>query len=684
MRVSFEWIKDFIDISAAPEEIADTLTMIGLEVEGSESVDDDTIFEVNITPNRPDCLSILGVSRELSAALNIPVKMPLHEIKGHDGGYDYSVEISKPELCNRYTGRLIKDVTIAESPDWIKKRLEKSGIRTINNIVDITNYVLLEFGHPLHAFDADKIIDKKIIIDTAKVGDKIVTLDGIERILPEGTLLIFDNVKPIAIAGVMGGLDTEVTEKTKNIFLESAYFEPSSIRRTSKHLYLKSESSYRFERGTDILFLENALNRAAFLIKEIAGGTVYRMIDKYPVKYLPEPVLVHYKKVNRLLGTEIQKAEMLEILKRLGMKIQESGDMFLVYPASYRRDIQRESDVSEEIARIYGYNRIPTTLPKTTLSTAKLDNKRVYLNKIRDSIRKAGFTEVINYSFANMNKLNMLFIPESDIRRQVITLSNPLNQEDCFLRTTLIPALIDNLKFNLDRGIKDIKIFEISNVFINKGNILPSEELMLGGIFYREKVPVLWKDNTHNYFIVKGAIESLFVELKISRYKFISCSQAFLHHGKSADIFISDTQIGYVGILRPEIIEKIDLKKQKPEIVVFEINIDNLINFIPKELKFNPIPKYPPVERDISVVVNDTIPSSNIMEIIESFPSDLIEEVSLFDYYKGANIPLNKKSLAFNIIYRSQERTLTDEEVEKIHKALIKYIIEKTGGELRN
>ncbi|NWF75186.1 MAG: phenylalanine--tRNA ligase subunit beta [Nitrospirae bacterium] len=683
MRVSFEWIKDFIDISATTEEVADTLTMIGLEVEGTEYVHGDTVFEINITPNRPDCLSILGISRELSAAFNIPIKIPKHEIARHQAISDYSIEILNPELCNRYTGRLIKNITISESPDWIKKRLEKGGIRTINNIVDITNYVLLEFGHPLHAFDADKIIDKKIIIGTAKVGDKIVTLDGIERILPEGVLLIFDNVKPIAIAGVMGGRDTEVTEKTKNIFLESAYFEPLSIRKTSRLLNLKSESSYRFERGTDILFLENALNRAAFLIQEIAGGTVYRIIDEYPVKYLSEPVLVDYKKVNRLLGTEIQKAEMLEILKRLGMKIEERGDVFLVYPASYRRDIQRESDVSEEIARIYGYNRIPTTLPKTTLSTAKLDNKRVHINKIRDSIRRAGFTEVINYSFANMNKLNMLFIPESDIRRQVITLSNPLNQEDCLLRTTLIPALIDNLKFNLDRGIKDLKIFEIANVFINKGNMLPSEELMLGGIFYREKVPILWKDDTHNYFIVKGAIESLFLELKISGYKFISCSQAFLHHGKSADIFISDMQIGYLGILRPEIIEELDLKKQKPEIVVFEINIDNLMHFIPKGLKFNPIPKYPPVERDISIVVNDTIPSSNIMEIIESFPSDLIEEVSLFDYYKGANIPLDKKSLAFNIIYRSQEKTLTDEEVEKIHTALIKYIINKTGGELR-
>jgi phenylalanyl-tRNA synthetase beta chain len=307
MRVTFEWIRDFIDVSATAEEVADVLTMIGLEVEGAESIEGDTVFEVNITPNRPDCLSILGIARELSAAFNRPVNIPLHEMKEHQPVSDYSIDILRPELCNRYTGRLVTGVTIGESPEWIKKRLEKSGIRTINNIVDITNYVLLEFGHPLHAFDADTITGKRILIDTAKAGDKIVTLDGVERALPDDALLIWDTVRPIAIAGVMGGFDTEVTEKTHHVFIESAYFDPFSIRKTSKLLNLKSESSYRFERGTDIVFLENALNRAALLMQEISGGTVHKIIDAYPVKYMPEPVVVHYRRVNKLLGTEIPK-----------------------------------------------------------------------------------------------------------------------------------------------------------------------------------------------------------------------------------------------------------------------------------------------------------------------------------------------------------------------------------------
>jgi phenylalanyl-tRNA synthetase beta chain len=288
MRVPYEWLKEFVDISATPDEVAERLTMIGLEVEGAVSVEGDTVFEVNVTPNRPDCLSVLGIARELAAAFLAALKMPPHEIKGEKPVSEFSIEISNTDLCNRYAGRLIKDVRISDSPGWIKKRLEKCGIRAINNIVDITNYVLLEFGHPLHAFDADKIEGKKIRVATAGKDNRIKTLDGNERDLPDDALLIWDGLRPIAIAGVMGGLNTEVSNTTKNIFLESAYFEPSSVRRTSKRLGLVSESSYRFERGTDIEFLEKALNRAALLISEVAGGTVFEIVDAYPIKYVSQ------------------------------------------------------------------------------------------------------------------------------------------------------------------------------------------------------------------------------------------------------------------------------------------------------------------------------------------------------------------------------------------------------------
>ncbi|MEW6214379.1 MAG: phenylalanine--tRNA ligase subunit beta, partial [Nitrospirota bacterium] len=355
MRVPYEWLREFVDITVTPEEVADRLTMIGLEVEAVESVKGDTVFEINVTPNRPDCLGIIGIAREVSAAFKTPLRIPAHEIKEELPLSDFSVEILSPELCNRYTGRVIKDVRISDSPDWIKTRLEKCGIRAINNIVDITNYLLLEFGHPLHAFDADTIrpcivipakagiqSGKKIRIGTPNIiagqGVKIVTLDGIERELPEDALLIWDSIRPVAIAGIMGGLETEVSYKTKNIFLESAYFEPFSIRRTSKRLNLVSESSYRFERGTDIEFLEGALNRAALMIREIAGGIIHEIIDVYPVKYVPVPIEIRYERINRILGTDLSNMDMLEILNRLGIKTEDKEDVFIVYPPAFRRD----------------------------------------------------------------------------------------------------------------------------------------------------------------------------------------------------------------------------------------------------------------------------------------------------------------------------------------------------------
>jgi phenylalanyl-tRNA synthetase beta chain len=683
MRISYEWLKEFVDITATPEEIAERLTMIGFEVEALESVNGDTVFEVNVTPNRPDCLSIIGIGREISAAFKLPMTIPACDIKEELPISNFSIEILNPELCNRYAGRLIKDVKISDSPEWIKTRLEKCGIRAVNNVVDITNYVLLEFGHPLHAFDADTIKGRKMRIATAGTENKIITLDGTERGLPEDSLLIWDNERPIAIAGVMGGLESEVSDKTINVFLESAYFEPFSIRRTSKKLNLASESSYRFERGTDIEFLEKALNRATLMIKEIAGGTIHEIVDAYPVKYVSKPLEVRYERINRVLGTELSNADMLEILRRLGIRAEDKGDVFIVYPPAHRRDIERDSDVAEEIARFYGYDRVPTRVPRSPLSSGLLNKKMMHIDRIKEAMRKSGFTEVINYSFMNPSSLDMIAIPEADRRRRTIVIRNPLRQEESLLRTTLIPALIENFKYNLDRGIKDIRFFELSRVFEDIGETLPLEELRLGGIFYKETSPSLWRENVGGFFIAKGALESMLEELKISGYLFSPSSEPFLHKGQASDVYVSSSYVGYLGILGPEIIERLDLKKQKPEIIVFELNVDLLLSFIPDSIQYSPVPRYPYVERDVAIVVDENIAASEIKRVIDCFSSELIEKVSIFDCYMGGNIPQGKKSLAFSIIYRSKEKTLTDEEVENIHASLVDYLLEKTGGELR-
>ena len=683
MRVPYEWLREFTDITATPEEVAERLTMIGLEVEKVESVTDDTIFEVNITPNRPDCLSIMGIAREISAVFKLPFNIPFHDIKEKLPYSDFSVEILNSELCNRYSGRVIKNVVISDSPERIKKRLEKCDIRSINNVVDITNYVLLECGHPLHAFDADTIKGRKIRIDTAGAQNKIVTLDGIERELPEDALLIWDSERPIAIAGIMGGSETEVSYKTKNIFLESAYFKPSSIRRTTKRLNLTSESSYRFERGTDIEFLDKALNRAASMIREVSGGKIHEIIDAYPVKYMSNPVEVTYDRINKILGTKIPKEEFFDILKWLGITIKDKGGVFIVYPPSYRSDIKRASDIAEEIARIYGYDMIPKRIPRSPLSPGQSNKRMININRIREAMRKSGFTEVINYSFMNPSSLNTIDSPEIDRKHHTITIRNPLRQEDSLLRTTLIPSLIENCKYNLDRGIKEIRFFEISRVFEDIGRPLPLEELRLGGIFSRDKSPSLWREDVQGYFIVKGALESLFEEVKISEYSFKPSSESFLHKGKASDIYISDLYMGYLGVLAPEVMERLDLKKKLQEIVVFEVNIDLLLTRISELIEYSSIPKYPSIERDIAIIVDNTIFSSAIKEIIRSFPSELIEDISIFDFYRGGNIPEGKKSLAFNIIYRSKEKTLTDKEVEELHFSLVKYILDRTGGKLR-
>jgi len=687
MRVPFEWLKELVSVTATAEEVAERLTMIGFEVEGMEQADDDTVFEVNVTPNRPDCLSIIGLAREASAAFMAPLKMPLHDIQSALPNPDFSVEILNPDLCNRYAGRVIRNVAISESPPWIKKRLEKCGIRSINNVVDITNYVLLEYGHPLHAFDADTIHGRKIRVGTPDTVSgkktKMKTLDGLVREIPGDSLLIWDADEPIAIAGVMGGLETEVNDVTKDIFLESAYFDPLSVRRTSKRLNLVSESSYRFERGTDIEFLEKALNRAALLISEIADGAIHEIVDAYPMKYKPGSIQIRYERINSILGTEISNEEMLEIMERLHITAEDRGNFFLVYPPAFRRDLKQECDIAEEISRLYGYDRIPVRVPRSPLSSSPIDKKLDAMRRIRNGMRKSGFTEIINYSFMSPSSLDMIAIPEGDRRRNTVAIRNPLRKEESLLRTTLVPSLIGNLTYNLDRGINDIRFFEVSTVFEDLGKELPLEELRLGGIFYREKLPSLWKEDTHSFFITKGVLESLFEELKIKGYSFVPSAEPFLHKGQSSDIQISDSSIGYIGILAPDIVERLDLKKKKMEVVLFELNLNALAAAIPDSIQYSPVPRYPHIERDIAIVVDEAILSSEITKIIMAYPSEIIEEVSIFDYYKGGNIPAGKKSLAFSILYRSKERTLTDEEVEKLHSALVEHIMKKTGGELR-
>jgi phenylalanyl-tRNA synthetase beta chain len=626
MRASLDWLKDLIDIDVPADETAHKLTMAGLEVEGLEEAEGDVVmdvgaagkdyvFEVNVTPNRPDCLSLLGIARELSALTGKPLRLPDYGTEEGDSS-DFSVEILDKDLCRRYTGRIIRGVKPAESPDWIKRRLQHCGIRAINNIVDITNYVLLEFGHPLHAFDLDTLRGKSIKVGKAGKGAIITTIDGVKRNLPEDSLLIWDAERPVAVAGVMGGADTEVTEKTKDIFLESAWFRPESVRRTSKTLGLQTESSYRFERGTDIENLDIALDRAVHMILKTAGGNAEKKIDVYPTRFTPVSIDVSSGKVNRVLGTDLKTADIAGLLSKLDIKIRDATDEgFTALQPPHRPDLQSDIDIIEETARLYGYDRIPTVIPRPEMSASTVSHKHTLLQVLKETVRKEGFHDAINYSFMNDGYLDLLNLPTDDRRRRCLEIKNPLRKEDAHMRTMLLPSLLENFVHNISRGIKDIKLYEVSRVFEKTEDILPEERLSLGAIFSTSRAPSLYSEPTEGFFLMKGSVESVLDALRISDCSFIPCTEPYLHPGKSSDITSGKERIGCMGVISPEIIEKLEVKSAQ-ELLFFEMDIEKLMSLSTQAMSYKPVPKFPAIERDVAILLDEDIESAEVISLI--------------------------------------------------------------------
>ena len=688
MKASIKWLKEFVDFSLTPSETADALTMAGLEVENivpNSRDEDDSILEVNVTPNRPDCLSIRGIARELSAILRLSFKDNVISIqKEEDAGP--SIEIKDTNLCPRYASRIIYGVQIKPSPERISKRLESHSIRPANNIVDITNYVLLEMGHPLHAFDLNKLAEKRIVVKTAGSADKFITLDNEKRILSKDMLLIWDAEKPIAIAGVMGGLNSEVTSSTVNILLESAYFKPAFIRRTSKTVNISSEASYRFERGADINNVVSALNRAAQLITEIAGGKITKITDNYPVPFSIHRISVSLKKINDILGINIEPSDIQEMLTAIGIENKIEGQGIIATPPGFRQDIQRDIDVIEEIARLYGYSKIPSTLPKTETQPLSLSQNIRWnlIKKIKDSMRKSGYSEVINYSFLNPSDLDRLKLFKEDTRRELIKIKNPLKKEEEALRTTLIPALLNNVRLNISHGEKSLRFFEISSIFLHSGQDLPIEPLKMAAIYLKDKKGLMWQDKHDGFYDLKGALENLFFELRIKNYLFkqdFSLIEPYLHPGKSCVININDQTVGFLGTLHPEVADNFEVV---PEINILELDIDKVCSLISPKIMYKSLPKYPYIERDIAIIVPENVTVSDAEKTMLDIDTDIIESVMLFDIYSGKPIPQGKKSLAFSIRYRAGDRTLTDDEVNQIHNKIIKKLEDSLKAELRS
>ena len=644
------------------------------------------VLELEITPNRGDVLSIIGTARELHALTGWELKEPCFEDYLRAGrDFKGEIKIEEKEGCFRYIGRLFEGVEVGESPFFIKKRLWMCGIASINNVVDITNYVLLELGQPLHAFDWEEIKGGKVIIRRAKQGEELLLLDGRKITLTNKDLVIADAERPMVLAGIMGGEETGVSEKTTRVFLEAAWFNPKWIRMSSKRHGVSTESSYRFERGIDPAGVETAVLRATQLLLEVAKAQKFSQpADVYPVKYSPPLISLSEKKLVKYLGFSIPSQEVESILGKVG-RVRRIGEVFEVVPYSYRQDLKIEEDLIEEVARIYGYERIPTTYPKGILYSRGLCPETKVENRIKALLSAMGFYQVITYSFISPEFADKLMLSKEDKRRNVVKLSNPISVNQSIMRTTIIPGLLDVACFNFFREVNSLKIFEIGRVFFPSDNETGAEEVLSLGLLlmgYKERDVWYEENRKFDIFDLKGVIEELFdvlgKEAKIEPYS----SEPFLKKGRSFDLYISDRKVGFAGEVKELALKSYDIK---PPVLVAEIEIEWLKDFIEEGIKkkIKKPPKYPSTFRDVTCVMDRSIKVGDVIEFVLSMKIEYLEKVSCIKVYEGAPIPEGKKSVSLRFWYRAEDRTLTDEEVNEIQERVAKAIFEKFNAQPR-
>lgn len=688
MIFSYNWLQSFFDKRLPnPKKLGELLTLHSFEVQKIEKKENDWVFDIDVTPNRVDCFSHLGIANECGAILNSKLKTqkskPQSKTKNLDIKNFITIEVKSKTDCPRYTGKVILGVKVKPSPKWLKERLISCGVLPINNIVDATNYVMLELGQPLHAFDLDKIKGenaksqipnnvKKIIIRRARKGEKIEALDDKTYILNENILVIADKEGPIAIAGIKGGKKAQISEETQNIFIESANFDPILIRKGQRELKLKTDASLRFEHGLDPNMTEMALLRVTSLIQEIAGGKVLAgEVDYYPQKVKPWTVNLNIKKLQKVLGIEIPPNKVLEILKRLGLEIKKrKKDIIVVGIPTIRKDLQIEEDLIEEIGRIYGYQHIPPIVPKTVLRLPEKEDALVWVSKVRRILKELGFVEVYNYSFVSekdKQKLNLV---------KLIELENPVSDEFKYLRPSLLINLIKNIQEN-QKNFKQFKLFEIGKIFYQQKEKL-FEKRMLSGVIFGEK---------EGFYLIKGIVDSLLEQFGISDVFYDEyqptpedslCS--FWHIRKSAEIKVSNKKIGFLG----EISKKVaSLYEIKSEICAFDIDFDKLAKLAFEEQEYLPISKYPAAVRDIAILTPLDTKVADVMNIIYGAGGRLLKDIDLFDIYMGEEIPEGKKNLAFHLIFQSDKKTLSSEEVDRLLNKIIQAIEENPEWEVR-
>jgi len=635
---------------------------------------DDSVLVLELTANRADCYGLLGVAREVAAITGLELNYPDRAFSENDASIEDFVQVSveAPELCRRYAGRIFYDLNIGESPLWLKTRLLAAGMRPINNIVDLTNYVMLEMNQPLHAFDLDQLGENRIVVRRARPNETIITLDEQERRLTGDDLMIADARQGQCIAGVMGGCHSEVSAATKRIFLESAYFSPVNIRRTSQRFALRSEAALRFGKGIDPAGVVTTLDRTAHLAQALGIAKVAKgVIDLDQTSGKPRKVIFRPDKINALLGTELSADYMVDIMQRLSFQqVTEDGQDFMLIP-TYRQDVECDADLAEEIARMYGYDNIPTTFSQPKEAGA-LTPRQEFESKIRHLMLGYGLSEVMNYSFHGKQVFDRMNIPTNHALRKTVGMMVPLSEAGSIMRTTLLAGILETLSYNAKRKLDNLYIFELARVYRpTPGEELPDELLQLGGALMGRSYEEGWNQpqNQVDFYDAKGIVERLLFDLKIERWKFRSGSHPALHPGRTAVLEIAGKDCGYIGEIHPAVREEYNLNNRA---VLFEIVVDPLWQAAgAKIFTVKPIPKFPPVLRDLAIVLPEDISVEQIYSLFQRIAGAALEKADLFDVYQGGNIPDGQRSLAFSLTFRLEDRTLQDEEINEIIERIV-------------
>jgi len=670
MKLSLNWIKQYVDVKISVDQLSHKLTMAGLEVEKIEKVDGDTVFEIEVTPNRPDCLNMIGLAREVSAVLNKSLKLPKSKkIKYPSQKAEIAIENKKD--CSRYIGTVINGVNIQRAPKGMLNNLASMGNRGINNIVDITNFCLLETGQPLHAFDYDKLVGGKIIVRRAKKGETLTTLDGIERKLDPAVLVIADAKKPVALAGIIGGANTEVTSKTKNILLESAYFDPILTRRAARKLGISTDASYRFERGVDIGMVLGGAQRAIDLISQNAGGIIVKHKDLFLSKSKTQKpsINISMEYIKNFLGGAVPLSRCKTILSKLDFKVAAvKGNALKVSPPAFREDVLQKEDVVEEIARIIGYDNLPSSMPIVQIDNIPENKGRIQKNRLRDVLVAQGFDELITYTMVEQSVLDRTRL--GDLKG--VKIKNPLTQDQEMMNPAMLTRFLSVVLSNLNKGQKDFRFFEVGKTYAAKGEKEKVAILMtgLGLVDWRET-----KKRQVGFYDIKGVAQEL---LSKKSADFVDEDMPIFEKGQSVAIKKGTKAIGFLGKVNAAVLNDWDIKQK--DIFFAQMDLAELYKILAQKKKFSSIPGYPPIVRDISVALKKDISFQVVKDIVKKNGSELLCSITFVEEYLGEQLPKDCRGITFSLTYRSPSRTLRDEEVSVIHENIRKALIEKTGA----